>query len=83
MITIQEFFLLSEEEKLKSIKMGNYLAQREEKYALVKLYCLEAFYVEVFQDFSNQRVFIFHPFSFGAYYLLVPYLQDLKRPFQR
>lgn len=73
---LQEFQLLSDEEKFQILKeRGVLIAQRENNHHFADLYQIDSFYMEVFFLRWSQRLWKFH--SFNLEVLLTPYLEQI------
>ncbi|MDQ4140152.1 MAG: hypothetical protein M3142_06470 [Bacteroidota bacterium] len=77
MLDQKEFNLLSEKEKITYLRRGAvYLATREKKEFIIKLYYLNTFFVEVYYDVYQRQYNYFGTFCNTIW--LEPYLRIIK-----
>lgn len=76
MLTLNDFNNLDENEKANATWQGTFLADREENGLIVRLYSLDAFYVEVFFDDRANKILRLRAFDHTGQ--LVPYLAHIK-----
>lgn len=72
-MTIHQFTLLKDQEKIKTVLQSILLAERTEKDVYFKLYYLQGFYVELWCDVHQQVVYGMRPFATDR--SLEPYLK--------
>ncbi len=76
MLSLEEFFALSQFDQAEAIWDGTFLADREENGLIVRLYGLGSFYGEVFYDPHTNKVLCLRAFNTTSQ--LVPYLAHIK-----
>ena len=75
-MTLQQFSALPKDIQAQMTKQkGAFIAARETKYALVKLYQVDSFYVELYHDKRMACISIVN--SFSDVNRLTPYLQKI------
>jgi hypothetical protein len=71
-MTIHQFTLLKNQEKVNTVLEGVFLAERKEKDVHFRLYYLQSFFVELCCDTQQEVVYSLKPFSTNR--SLEPYL---------
>ncbi|MEZ2338767.1 hypothetical protein AB6735_24165 [Mucilaginibacter sp. RCC_168] len=73
---MEQYQLLSEQEKAEAIMQGTFLADREENGLVVQLYNIGSIYGEVYYDRLANRILRYRVFE--GTQLVTPYLAHIK-----